>query len=420
MTLLHPLNNWLQEQDISPFFIEAINFATAVVLLIVLGFLLSWIARRFLAPWFEKLVFRTSLHWDDTLAHVGFFKRLTLLVPLLGCYSAVDLLFASQPAFLALFKRLIIASLVLITVGIFNSLLQAIQTIYASSGRAKNRPIRSYLDALQIIFYVLAAIFIVAIIADQSAWGILSVLGGLTAVFLLIFRTSLLGFVANLQLTNNNMMQVGDWITMEKFGADGDVEDISLHTVRVRNWDNTYTSIPTYAFMEDSFQNWRGMAESGGRRIKRCLYIDMNTVTFCSPEMLGHLQKFQVLHNYLATKEEEIAAHNAQHPDQTCNGRRQTNLGIFRAYVEAYLRSNENISTELTFLIRHLAPTSQGLPLEVYVFSKDKVWANYERIQADIFDHLLAIIPEFGLRVFQYPCGADLQHVSAMDKKSCP
>ena len=414
MTILKPLNNWLEQQNISPFLGEAISFTVALAFLVLLGMLLSWVARRFLAPWLEKLVLKTSLQWDDALAHAGFFKRLGFLVPLLGCYSAADFLFANHPALLPLLKRLIIASLVIITVGVLNTLLQAIQTIYATSDRSKNKPIRSYVDALQIIIYVLAGIFIIAVIADKSPWGILSILGGLTAVLLLIFRTSLLGFVANLQLTSNNMMQVGDWITMEKFGADGDVEDITLHTVRVRNWDKTYTSIPTYAFMEDSFQNWRGMAESGGRRIKRCLYIDMNSVTFCSPEMLGHLKKFHVLKEYLTAKEKEIAQYNAQIDDNDIhNSRRQTNLGIFRAYVEAYLRANENINTDLTFLIRHLAPTSQGLPLEIYVFSRDKVWANYEKIQADIFDHLLAIIPEFGLRVFQYPSGSDLKNLAA-------
>lgn len=410
MAMLQPLTTWLQQQGINPFFVELITFVVAVGLLLALGLLLAWVSRRFLAPWVEKLVIKTKMSWDDTLSELNFFRHLALLVPLLGCYATADLFFLDHPTILPLVKRLLIVLLVITMVRIINTIMQATHIIYNQTSRARNRPIRGYLDALRIVIYILATIFIIAVIADQSPWGILSVLGGLTAVFLLIFRTSLLGFAANLQLTGNNMMQVGDWITMEKYQADGTVEDISLHTVRVRNWDKTYSSIPTYAFMEDSFQNWRGMAESGGRRIKRALYIDMNSVTFCSADMLDHLKKFRLLHDYINNKEQEIAEDNARKEgDGHYYGRRQTNLGIFRAYVESYLRHNDNIKTDLTFLIRHLAPTPQGLPLEIYVFSRDQVWANYERIQADIFDHLLAIIPEFGLRVFQYPSGADLQ-----------
>lgn len=410
MAMLQPLITWLQQQGINPFLVELTTFMVALGLLLFFGLILAWISRRFLAPWVEKLVLKTKMSWDDTLADLNFFRHLALLVPLLGCYATADLFFLDHPTILPLVKRLLIVLLVITMVRIVNTIMQAVQITYNQTSRARNRPIRGYLDALRIVIYILSTIFIIAVIADQSPWGILSVLGGLTAVILLIFRTSLLGFVANLQLTSNNMMQVGDWITMEKYQADGTVEDISLHTVRVRNWDKTYSSIPTYAFMEDSFQNWRGMTESGGRRIKRPLYIDMNSVTFCNAEMLDHLKKFKLLHDYISNKEQEIAEDNGRKEgDGLYYGRRQTNLGIFRAYVEAYLRNNNNINTDLTFLIRHLAPTPQGLPLEIYVFSRDQVWANYERIQADIFDHLLAIIPEFDLRVFQYPSGADLQ-----------
>ncbi len=408
MPLFQILHDWLQQQGISPLIIQTLSMGLSLLLLALLALALSWLGRHFLAGWLEKLVLKSKLGWDDALAHSGFFKRLAALLPLLGCYLTTDILFLNQPTALLLAKRVFLAILVLLVVSIFNTLFQVAQAVYASSPLAKDRPIRSYLDALRIIIYVFAVIFLIAIIADKSPWGILSVLGGLTAVFLLIFRTSLLGFVANLQLTGNDMMRVGDWITMDKYHADGDVVDITLHTVRVQNWDKTYTTIPTYAFMEDSFQNWRGMTESGGRRIKRALFIDMNSVRFCSEEMLAHFKKFRLIRDYLQRKEAEIAAHNRlQADDADYNGRRQTNLGIFRAYVEAYLRANDKINTDLTFLIRHLAPTAQGLPLEIYVFSKDKAWANYEAIQADIFDHLLAIIPEFELRLFQNPSGAD-------------
>lgn len=422
MPIFQIINDWLHQHGISPLVIQTIDIGLSLALLALLALVLFWLCRRFLANWLEKLVLKSSLGWDDALAHSGFFKRLAGLLPFMACYLTADILFIAQPMALLLIKRLFLALLVILILRIINTLLEVVQTTLADSPLTKDRPIRSYVDALRIILYVLAVIFIIAIIADKSPWGIFSVLGGLTAVFLLIFRTSLLGFVANLQLTSNDMMRVGDWITMDKYHADGNVVDITLHTVRVQNWDNTYTTIPTYAFMEDSFQNWRGMAESGGRRIKRALYIDMNSVRFCSERMLARFKKFRILRDYLQHKEKEIASHNAKEGPgmEAFNGRQQTNLGIFRAYVEAYLRAHDKINTNLTFLIRQLAPTAQGLPLEIYVFSSDKVWANYEAIQADIFDHLLAIIPEFELKVFQDPSGADFRTLLQADNQMAP
>jgi len=234
----------------------------------------------------------------------------------------------------------------------------------------------------------------------------------MTAVLLLIFRDAILGFVAGIQLTANNMVQTGDWISMPKYDADGDVVDVSLTTVKVQNWDKTITTIPTYALVSDSFKNWRGMSESGGRRIQRAVYIDMNTVRFCTPEMLKKFRRIQHISGYIDQKLEEIGAHNREHDvddSVKVNGRRLTNIGTFRVYLQAYLRHHPKVNQEMTFLIRHLSPGENGLPVEVYIFSNDQVWANYEAIQADIFDHILAVIPEFGLRVFQNPSGYDFR-----------
>jgi len=248
------------------------------------------------------------------------------------------------------------------------------------------------------------------LLLNRSPTFFLSGLGALTAVLMLIFKDSILGLVAGIQIAANRMLNIGDWLEMPKYGADGDVIDISLTTVKVRNWDKTITTVPTYALISDSFKNWRGMSESGGRRIKRAVNIDMTSIEFLGEEALGRLRRIELLKPYIEQKLADVESHNKElGVDETSpiNGRRLTNVGCFRAYLVAYLKHNPMINKEMTFLIRQLAPTELGLPMEIYVFSSDKVWANYEAIQSDIFDHVLAAMPEFGLRVFQNPTGAD-------------
>jgi miniconductance mechanosensitive channel len=249
----------------------------------------------------------------------------------------------------------------------------------------------------------------------------LSGLGALTAVLLLVFKDTILGFVAGIQLSANKMVAVGDWIEMPKYGADGDVIDVALTTVKVQNFDKTITTIPAYALISDSFKNWRGMFQSGGRRIKRAVHIDMQTVMFCNEEMLARFAKIQYISEYIQRKKEELEKHNAKHQvdnSNLVNGRRMTNVGTFRAYVTEYLKNHPKIHRELTFLVRQLAPGESGLPIEIYVFTNDTEWAHYEAIQADIFDHILAVLPEFDLRVFQNPSGMDF-HALQNAAKSC-
>ena len=240
---------------------------------------------------------------------------------------------------------------------------------------------------------------------------------GVTAVLLLIFKDAILGFVAGIQLSANNMIHIGDWIDMPKYGADGDVIDITLTTVKVQNWDKTISTIPAYSLISDSFKNWRGMSESGGRRIKRSINIDMNTICFCDEQMIEKYRHIQYIADYIDAKKREIDEHNiAANVDDSelVNGRRMTNIGTFRAYVIAYLKNHPKINRDMTFLVRQLQPNENGLPIEIYVFSSDKVWANYEAIQADIFDHILAAVPNFGLRVFQNPTGSDFNRLLSM------
>ena len=284
----------------------------------------------------------------------------------------------------------------------------------------QRKPIRPFIQVLVIVDYLVASIMAIGILIDKSPWHLFGLLGGLTAVTMLVFKDTILGFVAGIQLGANDMIREGDWIEMPKYGADGDVIEVTVNTVKVQNWDKTISTIPTYALISDSFKNWRGMSESAGRRIKRSIFIDMTTVRFSDDEMLAKFRKIEFLKEYVEKKQSEIEAANKKQKidlsSTVVNGRRQTNLGIFRAYLERYLHNHPKINKDLTFLVRHLQPTSQGLPIEIYVFSSDKVWANYEAIQADIFDHILAALPEFELRIFQEPTGADFAQLSTSKK----
>ena len=303
-----------------------------------------------------------------------------------------------------------------------SSFLSSINTIYSTYKISKNRPIKGYLQILRVFIYIFGLILIVATILDKSTLGLLSGIGALSAVLMLVFKDSILGLVAAIQLSGNDMIRIGDWITVPDYGADGDVIDIKLQTVTIQNFDKTIVSVPIYSLISSSFKNWRGMSDSDGRRIKRHLSIDMNTVKFCSPEMIERFSKIDILGDYITSKQKEIDMDNINKNSNTSemiNGRRMTNIGVFRAYIEAYLRENTKINKNMTFLVRQLQPTEKGVSLELYVFSNDQNWANYESIQADIFDHLLASISFFDLAVYQAISGLDIRQ-NNLTKKVLP
>jgi len=255
---------------------------------------------------------------------------------------------------------------------------------------------------------------IISILLERDPTVLLAGLGAMAAILLLVFKDTILGFVASIQLSANNMLKIGDWIEMRSHGADGTVTDITLNTVKVQNWDKTISTIPTYALVSESFNNWKGMEESGGRRIKRAVNIDTGSIKFCDAQMLNRFLKFELIRDYVKKKENEVKEYNKTKKlseDDNISGRRQTNIGIFRKYLEVYLRQHPMVNQDMTFLVRQLHPTPTGLPIEIYVFCKDKAWANYEAIQADIFDHIFAVIPEFELKVFQQPSGSDISNV---------
>ena len=411
MSLPEVIQQWLYGLNLNATLAEAlarILLAAAVLLISVLAF---YVSRRIVRGMIHRFSKRTRTSWDDILAQQNIFIRATLLVPALIIYFCIPLILSGYPQTEAFITAAVNIYIVIAAAMIIDALLNSLHGIYQTLKISREVPLKGFLQVMKIALYFVSIILIVSIIFNQTPLYLLSGLGAMTAVLMLIFKDPILGFVAGIQLISNKMLKNGDWIEMPKYGADGDVMDITLTTVKVRNWDQTITTIPTYALITDSFKNWRGMQESGGRRIQRVIYIDMNTIQFCTPNMLERYAKIRYIADYMARKHDELNEYNTRQgtPDQDLvNRRRLTNIGTFRAYVSEYLRHHPMINLSMTFLVRQLAPTEHGLPLEIYVFCKDKNWANYEAVQSDIFDHLLAILPEFDLRVYQYPSGRDL------------
>ena len=388
-----------------------------VILIVGLAMLANFIARKIISTAVRTIVRRTKSRWDDIMFDRGVLNRLSRIAPALVVYFLNPLAIPEFEWLTTAIQRLAVAYMIGVTVIVLDALFESANDIYVEHfARAKERPIKGYVQLAKVFVYIVGLILIVTTILDRSPLGILSGIGALSAVLLLVFRDSILGFVSGLQLAGNSMVAIGDWIEMPKFDADGEVIDITLQSVKVQNWDKTITSIPIYSLVSDSFRNWRGMSDSGGRRIKRAINIDMRSVRFCDAQMLEHFKRYTLISDYVTTRQQEIDADNqAKGLEDTdlLSARRMTNLGVFRAYVAAYLRANPRVHQEMTFLVRHLPPGPTGLPVEIYVFSNDQVWAHYESIQADIFDHLLAVIPEFGLRVFQQPSGYDVELLAA-------
>ena len=388
--------------------------ATAILaaMAIVLSIIANFVAKRFILKGLAHIVAHTETQWDDIFLERNVFGKLSHLAPAIVLYVMMPLALEGHERLTALAVSVVIIYMIIIGILVIDSLLNAVLDIYQIREVSKEIPIKSFIQILKVAIYFIAIIFIISIILNKTPLYFFSGLGALTAVLLLIFKDAILGFVAGIQLAANKMVANGDWIEMPKYGADGDVLEIALTTVKVQNWDKTVTTIPTYALISESFKNWRGMQLSGGRRIKRSVYIDINTIRFCTEEMTDRFSKIRYIADYMKKKKRELTEYNAKHQlDDVApaNKRQLTNIGTFRAYVIFYLKDHPMINQEMTFLIRQLALTENGLPIEIYVFCKDKVWANYEAIQSDIFDHILAIVPEFDLKVFQSPAGSDFK-----------
>lgn len=381
-------------------------------LVLFAAWLANLIAKRVILRVVRLLIGKTKAQWDDKLVEQKVFHKLSHLAPALVFYYAAPQLAEGSPEVGTAIVRLATVWMILAGTRAAAAFLDVLVDVARTQKSTRDKPMGSYAQVVKLLMWLAVIIVVLGILMDRSPWGLLTGLGAMTAIILLVFKDSILGFVASIQIASYDMVRVGDWVEMPKFGADGDVIEISLNTVKIQNWDKTISTVPTYAFMSDSFKNWRGMSESGGRRIKRSVSLDMGSVRFLGQEEIEQLRGIQYIEEYLAKKSEEVSAWNKEHGvdlGSPVNGRRLTNLGTFRAYVESYLRNHPQIHKEMTFLVRQLPPSTEGVPIEIYVFSAEQRWAHYEAIIGDIFDHLLAVIPEFGLRVYQKPSGSDFE-----------
>ena len=406
------IRNWLMEYGISSGAAIIISKSFTFLLILVLGLITDKIARRFILKGVSIFVAKTKSKWDDALDKHHFFNQIAHLAPAIVIYLLSPPAFGGSHQIITIVQSILMIYMIILGTLIIDSFLNASHDIYNTYSVSQEIPIKSFLQVTKLIVYCVGGIFVISIIINKTPIYLFSGLGAMTAVLMFIFKDAILGFVAGIQLTANRMIFNGDWIEMPNYGADGDVIEVGLTTVKVRNWDKTITTIPTYALISESFKNWRGMQESGGRRIKRAIYIDVNTIKFCTEKMLEQFRKIQYISQYMEKKKIELEEFNKKVDGSSqINRRRLTNIGTFRAYVQAYLKNHPMINQNMTFLVRQLKPTENGLPIEIYVFCKDKAWANYEAIQADIFDHILAAVHEFELKIFQNPTGGDFQEL---------
>ncbi|HKM32844.1 MAG TPA: mechanosensitive ion channel domain-containing protein [Oscillospiraceae bacterium] len=384
----------------------AVFMLIGVAILCILGFL---IVRKIVLAIAKRIIKRSKKRgFADIMLKHRALNRLCHLVPPI-ILSLCSSLF---PSFSSWFYRFIGAYVVIVVMLIVDSLIDCVDDIYRSYEISKTRPIKSLLQVIKIVVYVIGGIILIASLVGQSPLVLLGGIGAMTAVLSLVFKDSILGFVAGIQLTSNDMVRIGDWIEMAKYSADGTVLEISLNTVKVENFDKTITTIPAYALVSDSFRNWRGMVASGGRRIKRSIYIDVGSITLCTDEMIERFKKIDYLKDYISQKQDELSNYNSTHSvdlSEPINGRRMTNIGTFRAYIQSLLDNHSGINKDMLKMVRQLQPVEQGLPLEIYAFTNSTQWEYYENVQSDIFDHLLAIAPRFGLRVYQAPSGWDFR-----------
>src|SRR5690554_179981 len=406
----HFLENFLLEKDISAFWAANINIVVNFVLLGIVIFLFDKLLKYIIVETFKAFSNKTKTAFDDMLVESNFPRYIAHIIPLYLVIHITPILLENHPLIWGIANMLIQTYTILLVVKIVRSILRTLKRFLSTKEQFKDKPLESYLQVFMLFVWGFAFIYGVYIFTGKEVISIAS-MGALSAVIMLIFKDTILGVVASIQVSINDIVRIGDWITFSKYGADGFVIDISLATVRVQNWDKTFTTIPTYSLISDSFQNWRGMQESGGRRIKRAIYVKQTSIKFLTPEMVEEFKKIELVRPYIEHRQREILKHNERtgaDKSVLINGRNQTNFGVFRKFIDVSLNENTAINKDLVLMVRHLAPTSKGIPLEIYCFSKDKRWVNYEAIMADVFDHIIAAAPYFEIELFEEPSGADI------------
>lgn len=405
------LDETLVANGVNQVMAQYINLTVNILILILLILGINYVTKNFIVAAFKTFTDKTKTTFDDFLIKTKFPKYISQVIPLVLLYTLAPLILNDFRLALKVFGFFFNLYVIFLIVWIFRSLMRTLKNYLKTRDSFKDQPVESYVQVVMIVAWIIALLFIFAEITGENVIKFIISLGAASAILLLIFKDTILGFVASIQVSVNDIVRIGDWITFSKYGADGTVTEINLATVRVQNFDNTFTTIPTYSLISDSFQNWRGMQESPGRRIRRAIYIKQNSVKFVTSDDLENLKKISLITPYLQTRQEEIENYNASlaiDKSLPINGRNQTNLGVFRKYIDTYLHNHSAVHKELYVIVRHLAPTPQGIPLEVLCFSKDKRWENFEYISADIFDHIIAAVPYFGLKIFESPSGDDI------------
>ena len=405
------LANFFIEKGLDEDLAHFLNMLINIAVVFFLWYMIHYVTKSIILTAFQRFTNRTKTTFDDYLVQSNFPRYISNILPLLLLILTVPVIFVEYPDLLKIFETLVDIYIVVLLVLIARSLLRTTINYLKRLDGYRDKPLESYTQILMIVFWSIGFVYIFAELTNRSIQGFLISLGAASAIILFIFKDTILGFIASIQVSVNDIVRIGDWITFSKYGADGFVTEINLATVRVQNWDNTYTTIPTYNLIADSFHNWRGMQESPGRRIKRSLFIKQNSIRYVNDEDLAKYEEYDLIAPYIKDRQKEINEYNQKkgvNKKYLINGRHQTNLGVFRNYALNYLKSHPEINQEMTMMVRHLAPTTQGIPVEIYCFSIDKRWEFYEGITADIFDHLIAAIPFFDLQLFESPSGDDI------------
>lgn len=400
------LYNYLQKIGLSTNITKQLNALLLAIGLIIIVFAIDYITRKFLRQIFTVYASKSKTNFDDLMVTNKVPRSLSHIIPLIISIKLIPIIFIHYSYLENIADRGLRLFGIVLTLWIVRSLLHTFRDYFKTLPNLKDKPIGSYIQVFMIFAWATGIILALALVTDTPIWQFFTALGATSAVLILVFKDTIMGFVASIQVAVNDMVRIGDWITFEKFGADGYVIEISLATVKVQNFDNTITTIPTYSLISDSFKNWRGMSNSGGRRIKRALIIKQNSIHFLEAEEVNQLKKIELISKYLIDRENDINSYNQDknvNKELLINGRNLTNIGVFRKYLNEYINNHSAINKDMMIMVRQLAPTSQGIPIEIYAFSGDKKWENYEYIMADVFDHALASIAYFNLELFELP-----------------